>query len=301
MRERAARAQLVAAQQGRYALAAFNVSNLETTQAVIAAAEAAASPIVLQVSPGAIAYAGYRALTRLVMDLADAADVPVVVHLDHCREPDVVQRALDDGYDSVMFDGSRLALRENIRLTSTLVELARRHAGVAVEAELGVIGGREDRDASAAGGGIVRPEEAAAFASATGIDVLAPALGNLHRMPDDSMRLDAALIRGIAAATELPIALHGASGVVRDQLPELVAAGITKVNISSQVSRALAAGIRDSWQADGDTLDLRRFIGAGRDRIRDMAAEYIRLTGGAGRATRAAAASGWSDQVTEVE
>ena len=301
MRELAARAQLVAAQQGRYALAAFNVSNLETTQAVIAAAEAAASPIVLQVSPGAIAYAGYRALTRLVMDLADAADVPVVVHLDHCREPDVVQRALDDGYDSVMFDGSRLELSENIRLTSMLVELARRHAGVAVEAELGVIGGREDRDASAAGGGIVRPEEAAVFASATGIDVIAPALGNLHRMPDDSMRLDAALIREIAAATELPIALHGASGVVRDQLPELVAAGITKVNISSQVSRALAAGIRDSWQADGDTLDLRRFIGAGRDRIRDMAAEYIRLTGGAGRATRAPAASGWSDQVTEVE
>jgi ketose-bisphosphate aldolase len=289
-----------AAQQARYALAAFNVSNLETTQAVIAAAEVAAAPVVLQVSPGAIDYAGYGPLTRLVMDLADAAAVPIVVHLDHCREPGVVERALDDGYDSVMFDGSRLELAENIRLTSMLVQLARRRAGVTVEAELGLIGGREDGEASA-GAGIVRPEDAASFASATGIDVIAPALGNLHRMPDDSMRLDPARIREIAAATGLPIALHGASGIERGQLPELVAAGITKVNISSQVSRALAAGIRDSWAADGEALDLRRFIGAGRDRIREMATEYIGLTGGAGRAATAAAASGWSERITEAE
>lgn len=301
MRELTARALFVAAQQGRFALAAFNVANLETTQAVIAAAEASAAPVVLQISPGAIAYAGYEAVTRLVMDHAYVAAVPVVVHLDHCREPGVVERALADGYDSVMFDGSRLELIENIRLTRMLVELARRHAGVAVEAELGVIGGREDGDSSVARARIVTPEEAAMFASATGIDVIAPALGNLHRMPDDSTRLEVALVREVAAATGLPIALHGASGVVRDQLPELVAAGITKVNISSQVSRAMAAGIRDSWKADGDTLDLRRFIGAGRDRVRDMAAEYIRLTGGAGRAAEAAAARGWSDQVAEPE
>ena len=300
MRELPARSLFAAAQQAGYALAAFNVSNLETTQAVIAAAEAAAAPVVLQVSPGAIDYAGYAPLTRLVMDLADAAGVPIVVHLDHCREPGVVERALDDGYDSVMFDGSRLELAENIRLTTKLVELARRRAGVTVEAELGLIGGREDGDA-AAGAGIVRPEDAAAFASATGIDVIAPALGNLHRMPDDSMRLDPARIREIAAATGLPIALHGASGIERGQLPELVAAGITKVNISSQVSRALAAGIRDSWAGDGEALDLRRFIGAGRDRIREMATEYIGLTGGAGRGATAAVASGWSERITEAE
>lgn len=301
MRDVPARALLTAAQQGRYALAAFNVSNLETVQAVLAAAEAAASPVVLQVSPGAIAYAGYAVLTRLVMDLADAAAIPVIVHLDHCREPEIVERAIDDGFDSVMFDGSRLELDENIRQTYRLVELARRRDGVAVEAELGAIGGREDTDPAAARAGIVRPEQAAMFAAATGIDVIAPALGNLHRMPDDSTRIDAGLVREVSLATGLPIALHGASGIDRSQLPELVGAGITKVNISSQVSRALAAGIQDNWATNAEMLDLRKFLGAGRDRIRAMAQEYIGLTGGAGRATGAVPLSGWSDQVTEPE
>lgn len=292
MRELPARALFAAAREGGYAIAAFNVSNLETAQAVLAAAEESSAPVILQVSPGAIAYAGYRPLTRLMMDLAGEALVPVVVHLDHCREPAVVERAIDDGYDSVMFDGSRLELEANLRSTVRLVELARRRAGVAVEAELGVIGGSEDTDPSI-GVPTVRPEDAAAFASATGIDVIAPALGNLHRMPDDSTRLDAGLVRAIAEATRLPIALHGASGIARDQLPELVAAGIGKVNISSRVSRALAAGIRESWAAE-DGGDLRRFLGAGRDRVREMALEYIRLTGGARRAAlqRAAAVSG---------
>jgi ketose-bisphosphate aldolase len=298
VREQPARALFAAARDGGYALAAFNVNNLETAQAVIAAAEASAAPVVLQVSPGAIAYAGYKPLSRLAMDLADGAAVPVIVHLDHCRDAAVVERAIEDGYDSVMFDGSPLEFDENVRVTARLVEVARRRAGVAVEGELGVIGGSEDTDPDAAARRIVEPAKAAAYAVATGIDIIAPALGNLHRMPDDSMRLDVGLVRDVAAATGLPIALHGASGIARDQLPELVAAGITKVNISSRMSRALAAGIRESWANDGEAVDLRRFLGAGRDRIRDMAIEYLSLTGSAGRAATsiertAQVAGGW--------
>lgn len=301
MRELSAQALFGAAYREGYALAAFNVSNLETTQAVIAAAEAAAAPVALQLSPGAIAYAGYRALSRLVMDLAEAAAIPVVVHLDHCRDPQVVERALADGFDSVMFDGSRLPLEENVRLTRELVGLARRRDGVGVEAELGIIGGREDTDPAAAMAATTRPQEAAAFVAETGIDIIAPALGNLHRMPDDSTRLDVGLVREIAAATDLPIALHGASGIARDQLPDLVRAGIAKVNVSSRVSRALAAGIRASWAADPDELDLRRFLGAGRDRVQALAAEYFALTGSAGRAAPAAVGSPWSGTVSEAE
>jgi len=298
VREQPARALFAAARDGGYALAAFNVNNLETAQAVIAAAEASAAPVVLQVSPGAIAYAGYKPLSRLAMDLADGAAVPVIVHLDHCRDAAVVERAIEDGYDSVMFDGSPLEFDENVRVTARLVEVARRRAGVAVEGELGVIGGSEDTDPDAAARLVVEPAKAAAYAVATGIDIIAPALGNLHRMPDDSTRLDVGLVRDIAAATGLPIALHGASGIARDQLPELVAAGITKVNISSRMSRALAAGIRESWANDGEAVDLRRFLGAGRDRIRDMAIEYLSLTGSAGRAATsikrtAQVAGGW--------
>ena len=132
------RALLLDAHAHGFAVPAFNVSNLETIQGVLAAAESAAAPVILQLSPGAIAYAGYGPLTRLVMDLAEAAAVPVVVHLDHCREPDVVARAIDDGFDSVMFDGSRLAFDDNVAATCRLVALARaRDPGIAVEAELG--------------------------------------------------------------------------------------------------------------------------------------------------------------------
>ena len=152
------RALLLDAHAHGFAVPAFNVSNLETIQGVLAAAELAAAPVILQLSPGAIAYAGYAPLTRLVMDLAGAAAVPVVVHLDHCREPDVVARAVDDGFDSVMFDGSRLAFDDNVAATCRLVALARaKDPGIAVEAELGLIGGREDTTPEAALAGRTTP------------------------------------------------------------------------------------------------------------------------------------------------
>ncbi|MEX2184919.1 MAG: class II fructose-bisphosphate aldolase [Chloroflexota bacterium] len=269
----------------RFAVPAFNVSNLETTQGVIAAAEQAHGPVVLQVSPGAIAYAGYRALTRLVMDLADHAAVPVVVHLDHCRDPEVVERAIRDGYGSVMYDGSPLALADNIATTARLVELARAtDDGIGVEAELGRIGGSEDTTAQEAWASRTTAEEAAVFVAATGIDVIAPNLGNLHRMPDDSTRLDLDQIAAIADATGRPIALHGGSGIDQAQLRAAIAAGIGKVNISSRVTRALAGGVRATWAEHPDQLDLRRFLGAGRAAVADMAAAYFPLTGAAGRA-----------------
>ena len=283
------RALLLDAHAGGFAVPAFNVSNLETIQGVLAAAESAAAPVILQVSPGAIAYAGYEPLTRLVMDLAGAAAVPVVVHLDHCREPDAVARAVADGFDSVMFDGSRLAFDDNVAETCRLVAIARaRDPGIAFEAELGVIGGREDTTPEAALAGRTTPDEAARFVAATDIDVLAPNLGNLHRMPDDSTELDLEGIRAIAAATGRPIALHGGSGIDQAQLRAAIAAGIGKVNISSRVTRALAAGIRSTWDADPDQLDLRRFLGAGRESVQAMAATYFELTGIAGRASTGA-------------
>ena len=161
-------------------------------------------------------------------------------------------------------------------------------AGIAFEAELGVIGGREDTTPEAALAGRTTPDEAARFVAATDVDVLAPNLGNLHRMPDDSTELDLEQIRAIAAATDRPIALHGGSGIDQAQLRAAIAAGIGKVNISSRVTRALAAGIRSTWEADPDQVDLRRFLGAGRESVQAMAAAYFELTGIAGRASSGA-------------
>ena len=281
----------------RFAVPAFNVSNLETTQGVLAAAEAARSPVILQVSPGAIAYAGYRALTRLAFDLADDAAVPVVVHLDHCRDPEVVERAIGDGYGSVMFDGSPHPFDENVAATARLVAIARStDPGIGFEAELGRIGGREDTSLEEAWASRTTPSEAAAFVDATDIDVIAPNLGNLHRMPDDSSRLDLEQIAGIAAATGRPIALHGGSGIDQHQLAAAIEAGIGKVNVSSRVTRALAAGIRATWAERPDELDLRRFLGQGRERVQAVAASYFERTGSGGRELAAVAGVGGRDQ-----
>jgi fructose-bisphosphate aldolase class II len=286
------RALVRAAHEGRFALAAFNVSNLETIQGVLAAADAAAAPVILQISPGAIAYAGYRTLTRLTFELADDATTDVVVHLDHCRDPGLVERALGDRYGSVMFDGSPLPLDENVAVTARLVAAAREaDPGIAVEAELGRIGGREDTDPDDAWATRTTPDEAAAFVAATGIDVLAPNLGNLHRMPDDSTRLDLDRIRAIAEAADRPLALHGGSGIDQAQVRAAIEAGIAKVNVSSRVTRALAAGIRATWSDDPEQLDLRRYLGAGRERIQAMAARYIALTGAGGRSSAGVAAA----------
>lgn len=266
-----------------YALPAINVANLETTQAVVRAAEGRGSPVMLQISPGAIAYAGYEAMLDLALGEASRTAVPVLVHLDHCREPDTIRRALADGFSSVMFDGSRLEYDENVRLTREIVAEAR-PLGVAVEAELGYIGGSEDTTLTEARAAATSAEDAASFVAATGIDVLAPAIGSLHRMPEDSVELDIATVQRIAAACGRPLALHGGSGVKRSQLPALIAAGVVKVNISSGVSRALAAGIQQSWQGEAAELDLRRFMAAGRDAVQKVVEQYMDLCGSAGRA-----------------
>ncbi len=287
------RALVRAAHRDGFAIPAFNVSNLETAQGVLAAAEAAAAPVILQISPGAIAYAGYRALTRLVFDLADHARVDVVVHLDHCREPEVIERAIADGYGSVMYDGSPLPFDENVAQTVRLVDIARAtDDGIAVEAELGRIGGREDTDPDEAWATRTTPDEAVAFVTATDVDVLAPNLGNLHRMPDDSTRLDLEQIRAIAEATDRPLALHGGSGIDRAQLREAIDAGVRKINVSSRVTRALAAGVRETWARDPEQLDLRRYLGAGRERVQAMAEGYFELTGAAGRSALGAVPAG---------
>ena len=297
------RALLHAARQRRSAIVAFNVSNLETIQGVVAAAEAARAPVILQISPGAIAYAGYVPLTRLAFELADDASVDVVVHLDHCRDPEIVERAIADGYGSVMFDGSTLGLDTNVATTARLVGIARAtDAGIAVEAELGRIGGRDDTDPAHARATRTTPEAAAAFVAATDVDVLAPNLGNLHRMPDDSTRLDLEHLGAVAAAADRPLALHGGSGIDRAQLRDAIDAGVAKINLSSRVTRALAAGIKATWADHPEELDLRRYLGEGRARVQAMAAGYLELTGAAAvpagpeRATPA-----WSARIEEPE
>lgn len=289
---------LAAAARERFAIPAFNVSNMECIQGVIAAANEAGSPAFLQISPGVIAYAGYETITQLAFAEAARSSAAVIVHLDHCRDPALVRRALADGYGSVMFDGSPLSYEENIAVTSELVGFAR-DTGASVEGELGEIAGSESMTLDEAAARTTSPGLAADFVKATGVHALAPALGNLHRMPSDSYRLPIDLVADIRAACARPIALHGGSGIDRTQLPEVISAGVGKVNLSTNVTRAFAIGIRDFWAREPDQLDLRRFLGSGRDGVRKMALDYMRLCGSSGRSSIAGTA--WTSSAAEAE
>ena len=266
-----------------YAVPAFNIVNLETAQAVIAAAESKRAPLIIQLSPGAIAYAGYRSLTRIAFDLADRATVPVQVNLDHCVDPEVVERAIEDGFGAVMFDGSRLAFDDNVAATARIVARAAAR-GVAVEAELGLIGAVGDMTLEEARAGRTTPADAARFVAATGVDILAPAIGSVHKMPIDSVALDVEHLAEVALAAGVPLALHGGSGVDQASVRRAIEAGVAKVNLSSNVGRALASGIRDLWAERPDELDPRRYLGAGRDAVTVMAGAYLDLVGATGRA-----------------
>ena len=272
------RRMIAAAREGRWALAAFNVNNMETAQAIVGAAEDAGTPVMLQISPGAIDFAGYDAITGIAFGEAERASVPVFVHLDHCRDPKLVRRAVDDGFSSVMYDGSALPFDENVAATVAVVKVA--HArGIAVEAELGSIGGSESTNIAEALDHLTDPEEAATFVRLTGIDMLAPAIGTLHRMPNESVALDQDRIALMASTTGCALALHGGSGVRKEELRSAIAAGVTKLNISSRIGRAFAEGIRRTWEEDPEQVDLRRYLGAGRTSVQALAADYIGLCG----------------------
>ena len=204
------------AERGRYAVGAFNVNNLETIQAMVLAAEAERSPVILQTSEGALAYAGMEELGALVHLAADRAHIPIVFHLDHGKHLEIIENAIKSGlYTSVMFDGSALSYEENVRTTKRLAKLAH-EKNVSLEAELGAIAGMEDfisvkkRDAH-----LTNPDQAARFVKQTGCDALAIAIGTSHGAFKfkRTSSLDFERLLAIKLATSIPLVLHGASGI----------------------------------------------------------------------------------------
>jgi fructose-bisphosphate aldolase class II len=267
---------LTAAQRGRSGLGAFNVIQIEHAEAIVSGAEAAGRPTVLQLSENAVRYHGALApIGRAVLEIADAAAVPVVVHLDHATDLELVAQALALGFTSVMYDGSTLAVEENLAATRGVVERA--HAlGVSVEAEIGEIGGK---DGVHAPGVRTRPEDAAEFVAATGIDAVAVAVGSSHAMTTRTARLDLELIAGIRDAVPVPLVLHGSSGVPDDHLREAVAAGMTKINISTHLNGTFTRQVREALAADPALVDPRKYLGAARTATAREVERLIRLLG----------------------
>jgi fructose-bisphosphate aldolase class II len=252
---------------------AFNIIGIEHAEAVIAGAEAAGAPVVLAISQNCVAYHGaLEPIARAALAAAAAAAVPVAVHLDHATEEGLVRDAVAVGLGSVMYDASAVPYEQNVRATADVAGWCHER-GVWVEAELGEIGGK---DGVHAAGARTSPGEAARYAAATGVDALAVAVGSSHAMLTRDAVLDDGLIAEIHRAVPVPLVLHGSSGVPDGGLAAAVAAGMTKINVATQLNKAFTGAVRACLAADPAVVDPRRYGAAARDAV---AAEVTRLLG----------------------
>ena len=263
---------LAAAKAGR-GVGAFNVIQLEHAEALISGAERVGAAVILQLSENAVKYHGsLKPLGVATLAAAAAADVPVVVHLDHATDRQLVAEAVGLGFTSVMFDASRLDYEQNVATTTEVTEFCHRE-GVFVEAELGEVGGK---DGVHAPGARTSPDEAVAFAEATGIDALAVAVGSSHAMTERTAELDFALIGELREAVAVPLVLHGSSGVADEDLTRAVEAGITKVNIATHLNSVFTDTVRTVLDQNPGLVDTRKYLGPARDAVAD---EVTRLLG----------------------
>ncbi|MFI9151506.1 ketose-bisphosphate aldolase [Streptomyces sp. NPDC053367] len=266
----------------RRAVAAFNVVTLEHIEAVIAGAENAGAPVVLQVSENAVKfrYGRLLPLARAAVAAAERAGVPVALHLDHVQSDALLRQAPEAGFSSVMYDASRLPYAENLAATRAAADWA--HAqGLWIEAELGEVGGKAGRPAldAHAPGARTDPTEARAFVADSGVDALAVAVGSVHAMTTRTAALDHELLKRLATALDVPLVLHGSSGVPDDELTAAVTGGITKVNIGTALNVAMTGAIREHLAAHPEAVDSRTYLSVGREAMAHTVTGLVRLLG----------------------
>jgi fructose-bisphosphate aldolase, class II len=253
----------VARAEGRGA-AAFNVIGIEHAEAIVAGAEHAGAPVILQISENCVRYHGaLEPIALAVLAIGRAAGVPTAVHLDHATSADLVHAAVNLGLGSVMYDASALPYDQNVQATADVAAWCHER-GVWVEAELGEVGGK---DGVHQPGARTQPSEAVAFVAATGVDGLAVAVGSSHAMLTRDAQLDLDLVARLRDAVDVPLVLHGSSGVPDDVLQRAVRAGLTKINIATQLNRLFTAAVRGRLDLDPVLTDPRRYLAAGREAI----------------------------------
>jgi fructose-bisphosphate aldolase class II len=253
---------------------AFNVIHLETVEGLIAGAERARLPIILQISENCAKYhGGLEPLALASLALARGAGVPVALHLDHAEDEQLAMQAVDLGFGSIMYDGAHLEYMDNVAATARVTEYAHSR-GVYVEAELGKVGGK---DGAHAPGVRTDPAEAAGFVAATGIDALAVAVGSSHAMTERSAALDLPLIARLHRALDVPLVLHGSSGVADKDLVAAIGAGMRKINVSTLLNGFFTRAVRSCLDTDPALVDSRRYFRAGRDALVPEAARLLTL------------------------
>lgn len=267
------------AHKNGYAVGGFNVSNMEVLQAVIAAAEQERAPVLIQTSQGAIKYAGADYLAAMVHLAARKATVPVALHLDHGTDFAVIMTCIASGWTSIMIDGSHHDLAGNIAVTQEIVKMCK-PVGVSVEAELGRLSGVEDNiSVSDKDALYTNPAEAKEFVDATGVDSLAIAIGTAHGKYKGVPKLDFERLETIKKLIDMPIVLHGASGIAEGDIRKAVSLGVNKINIDTDLRQAFADGIADVWKAKPSEYDTRALCGGGRKAVMEATVAKIRMFG----------------------
>lgn len=271
------------AQRHHYAVPAFNAYNLESTQAIIAAAEQARSPLILQFSHNVLVkYATPIECASLALSIIRSSQVPIALHYDHGKDLDTFRACLEAGFNSGMLDGSRLPFSQNIQISRRAVKLAHQHKA-SVELEVGQLAGHEDW-VRGKHGEYTDPQEAEVFVAAAKPDALGISFGSSHGHTRKSLHLDLSLLKEIAHRVHVPLVLHGSSGVTDSDLRRAIQLGICKVNEDTRLKMALTQGVRAYLRQNPSTHDPREYLAAGREHMKAEAIARTQVLGSAGKA-----------------
>ncbi len=276
--------QLLAAEDGGYAVGMFNSMTVEMFQALIAAAEEMHSPVIVGTSENMAEYIGLENIGAMTKIAAIKTDIPISLHLDHGTNLEVIKEAINAGYTSVMIDGSKHPFEKNLEITRQGAALATSEE-VTVEGELGHIVETEDEISSLEREALMTvPEEAGRFVEESGIDCLAINIGNAHGLYKGDPQLDFDRLKSIKSQIDIPVVLHGASGIPDEDIRKAISLGIRKINIATDLQVAFMSKVREILEADSKVYDPRKILGPAKENIKAVAKEKMDLFQSAGKA-----------------
>ena len=267
----------------RYGVGAFNVVDWVTMDAVLSAAAEAKSPVIVQMSVKTVKVMGARLVQLMFQEMASRVPIPATLHLDHCPDAKVIEECVAAGWNSVLFDASKLSYEDNMTQTKVVVKLAHQH-GVAVEGELEAVKGVEDGIGDEYGSPIVALDKAVAFIRETGIDSFAPAIGTAHGLYKGAPKINFERVSEIIAAEPIPLVLHGGTGLSAETLRELIRRGTPKVNISTQLKMTLADSYRVYLEEHPTEYDPMKLLGAVKKSLVAQIKSFMCIFGSEGKA-----------------
>ena len=274
---------LLDAQKGNYAVGAFNVENMEMVMAVMEAAEELKSPVIMQTTPSTVKYAGLDFFLANVKAAAERASVPVAMHLDHGSSFELAMQAYRTGYTSIMIDGSHGSFEENIAVSKAVAD-ACTPSGIPVEAELGKVGGKEDDLDGGDDNPYTDPDQAVEFVKRTGITSLAVAIGTAHGVYKGEPKLDLDRLSEIREVVDIPLVLHGTSGVPDETVTECVNRGICKVNYATDLRIAFIKGVSEVFSENPDVIDPKKYNACGKERVKEYVMSKMKVCKSVGKA-----------------